>query len=139
MHLVTVKRGRYDQVAFADKSKVSAKLDGCVVKKAFVSNDGKRYAKFDMSRAIGDKQLLLGVQEHIKQAVNPRFSPLRFAWEDVTVKLMATKWEIGDQPAAAWELREGDVVDLVVSPGAFASFGWCLIATHVRRSPAIQS
>lgn len=139
MRLVTVKRGRYEQVAYADKSKVCAELDGCVVKKAFVSTDGKRYAKFDMSRAIGDKQLLLAVQDHIREAANPRFSPLRFAWEDVTVKLMGTKWEIGDQPAAAWELREGDVVNLVLTPGAFGSFGWCLIATHVKRSHVIQS
>lgn len=131
--ITVVKRGRFHQITFADKSKVVAHLTGCVVRKAFTSSDGKKYVKLDMTGAIGDKQLLLAVEERIKEVANPKFSPLRFAWEDVTAKLFGTKWELDGQPAAEWELREGDVVDMSLSPGAFGPFGWCLLVARINR------
>lgn len=128
----TVRRGRYYQLAYEDDGKsVEATLTGdMTVKKAFATADGKRYLKLDLDRAIGDKKLLMDVQEHIERAVSPRYSPLRNAWSDVTVKLMGAHHD---------EFAVGDVLDsLVVSPGAFETFGWCLLAKRTAKKSTVQ-
>lgn len=117
-----VKRGRYEQLANDDGTPVVARLAGCVVTGVTESN-GKRYASLDMSSSTGDRQLLLDVDECIRARVRPRFSPMRLAWTRVTVKIVTTD-----------DVATGGVVDVELTPGAFGSFGWCLLLTRVSQS-----
>lgn len=119
---VARKRGRYDHVML-NESPVIARLVGCVVTKVTESG-GKRYATLDASLATGDKQLLLDVDEFIRTRARPRFSPLRFAWAQVTVKLVARDDDVAP----------GDVVDVELTPGAFGTFGWCLLARAISQT-----
>lgn len=112
-----VKRGRYEQLTTIDGTPVVARLAGCTVAKVTESN-GKRYATLDASCSTGDRQLLLDVDDFIRTRARPRFSPMRMAWACVT-----TKDEVGVEP--------GSVVDVELTPGAFGSFGWCLLLKRV--------
>lgn len=108
------RRGKYEQLELNGKP-VVARVGGCLVVKAFESH-GKRYATLDMTSAIGDKKLLLDADEFIRARASPKFSPLRFAWTQVTVKIATND-----------DVRPGDVIDAELSPGAFGAFGWCLL------------
>jgi hypothetical protein len=119
------RRGKYEQLEL-DGKPVVARVRGCVVTKVFESQ-GKRYATLDMSSAIGDKQLLLDADEFIRARASPRFSPLRFAWTQVTVKIV-----IND------ELRYGSILDVELSPGAFGAFGWCLLLKKISNVLVLQ-
>ncbi len=114
---VAKKRGKFQQLELAGGGgPVIARVRGCVVSKTSESR-GKRYATLDMSSAVGDKRLLLDVDEFIRARAAPRFSPLRFAWTHVTVKIAS-----GDD-----EVHRGEILDVDLSPGAFGPFGWCLL------------
>ncbi len=112
-----VKRGRYEQLVI-DGAPVVARVVGCVVTKITESN-GKRYATLDMSSATGDRQLLLDVDAFINARARPRFSPMRLAWTQVTTKVVTDDDVSG-------------VVDVELTPGAFGSFGWCLLLTRAQ-------
>jgi hypothetical protein len=115
MAFLARKRGKFEQLELATGGPVVARVRGCVVAKTSESG-GKRYATLDMSSAIGDKKLLLDVDEFIRARAAPRFSPLRFAWGQVTVKI-----------ASGEDVHRGEVLDVELSPGAFGPFGWCLL------------
>lgn len=117
-----VKRGRYEQLANDDGAPVVARLAGCVVT-GVTESHGKRYATLDMSSATGDRQALLDVDAFINARARPRFSPMRLAWSRVTVKIVVDD-----------DVATGDVVDVDLSPGAFGSFGWCLLLRRVSQS-----
>ena len=51
---------------------------------------------------------------------NPNFSPLKYAvdnnsWGDIVTKIKSDRY-----------LSAGDIVDGVLCPGSFGSFGWCI-------------
>ena len=125
--LKSVKRGKFHQLRYDDnpielvftnvkvvRDTQATKIDRCVY---------KTYTRLDLTRASGNKGDLLFIHNYIKSKASPNFSPLKYAeengsWDDIVCKVKTERY-----------LKAGDIVDVVLSPGAFGEFGWCLTAT----------
>ena len=133
--LKAVKRGKFTQVT-VDGGPVDIKLFGCTVVASEYVVGGKKYAKFDLSRAVG-RQELERVGEFIRKTASPRFCPLRLGLGAVVVKLgRTTRWETPHGPGFEFYLHPGVAVDLVVAPGSFGDFGWCVNVKRIKKSGA---
>lgn len=131
-----VKRGKFSHVIRADGSAVRIRLDNVVISRAPYESAGKTYVRLDASAATSDgtngtngtKDDLLGVRDFIRASANPRFDPLIHGWTSPVIAKIppATK---NETPVT---LAVGDIVSLTLSPGAFGSFGWCILATDIR-------
>ncbi len=128
-----VKRGKFFQLQAPGGGPVEVKLFGCVVVAPTYGSGGKQYARFDLTQALG-REHLTSVAEFIKQAAAPRFSPLRFGFKSVVVKMGGAKWETAEAATFEFPLEPGQRVDLVVGPGAFGDFGWCIVVKRIKRS-----
>lgn len=120
----SVKRGRFHQLRYDDQPieipfkniKIirdvrATKTDRCVY---------DQFARIDITHAHGNKGDLLLIHNYIKAKASPNFSPLKYAaennsWDDIVIKIKTEKY-----------LSKGDMVDGVLSPGAFGAFGWCI-------------
>lgn len=129
--LQTTVRGRLRQVA-RDGAPVDVALYNCVVDQEPRQRGDKVYLSLDAGDAVGDTDLLRRVDEHIYRAARPAFSPV--ALPLLTVKVLATtryEDEAG-HAAPSWTPRRGQVVDVVLRPGAFGDFGYCLLLQRVK-------
>lgn len=131
--LEAVLRGKFHQF----KVPVTVKLFDCRV----VRLKGSTYLVLDASMADDDaKAELLRAHDFIQRHSSPEFSPLKYAresdaWDAVVVKMARdVSWETPKGPTDPWKLSPGDAVDVVVSPGAFGKFGWCLNVKRIKRS-----
>lgn len=125
--LKSVKRGKFDQLRYDDNpieipfKNVKIVRDTKPTKADRCANDN--YTRIDITHANGNKGDLLMIHNVIKAKVLPEFSPLKYAaengsWDDIVCKVKTKRY-----------LAAGDIVDVVLSPGAFGVFGWCLTAT----------
>ena len=140
-----VKRGNFSHVTRADGSAVRIRLENVVISRAPYESAGKTYVRLDASAATsvgtdgtngtngtngtdGTKDDLLGVRDFIRATANPRFDPLIHGWTSPVIAKIppATK---NETPVT---LTVGDIVSLTLAPGAFGSFGWCILATDIR-------
>ena len=130
-----VRRGTFDHIFNADGSDVVCRVYRALLQSAFVKN-GKTYVVLDTTRAIGDTLLVCHVDEFVRQR-HPR--AYRAATRDsMVVKAHDTAWldEDGDPlpPTAPRDFGvfKDTYVDVVVTPGAFGSFGYCWLLDAIK-------
>ena len=119
--LHSVRRGKFEQLRY-DIRPIELFFENCYVVREIYD----KYVRLDLSKSHGDRKALLTIHEYIKNAVNPQFSPLKYAsenksWDDIVCKISNAQWEPFEK-----YLNKGDKVDVVLSVGAFGKFGWCL-------------
>ena len=119
--LKSKKRGKFHQLTY-DGKPVEIPFKGCVVVRPIYD----KYIRLDLSHADGKRGDLLLIHNFIKQQAKSEFSPLKYAdennsWSDIVCKISNASWEPYEK-----YIDTGDVVDVVFSPGAFGSFGFCL-------------
>ncbi|AGE58540.1 hypothetical protein PBCVNY2B_863L [Paramecium bursaria Chlorella virus NY2B] len=119
--LRSVRRGKFEQLRYENQP-IELLFENCYIIRGIYDN----YVRLDLSKSSGDRSALLKIHEYIKNAANPNFSPLKYAaenksWDDVVCKISNANWEPYEK-----YLNKGDKVDVVLSPGSFGSFGWCL-------------
>ena len=144
MDFKAVRRGKFMQLATPDGGPVEVKLFGCVVVSSKYSSgkdssgkdsSGKDYAKLDLSAAQGREDLVRVAEFIDATKPKPRFSPLRFGLGNVVVKFgPGTKWETAIAAISEFYLEPGSLVDVVVSPGAFGDFGWCVNVKRIKKT-----
>lgn len=132
--LRTTSRGTFRQVVRAqDGQPPEVALYNCAVDQEARERGGKTYVSLDAGDAVGDLDLLKTIDQHIDRAARPAYSPVA-AMPLLVVKVLATtrfEDEEGRQ-APAWPLRRGQAVDVVLRPGAFGEFGYCLLLHRVK-------
>ncbi|APC25845.1 hypothetical protein BST79_gp332 [Only Syngen Nebraska virus 5] len=121
--LRSVRRGKFSQLRY-DNQPIELLFENCYIVRGVYDNN--KYVRLDLSKSSGDRQALLKIHEYIKNAVNPNFSPLKYAaenksWDDIVCKISNAQWEPFEK-----YLSKGDKVDVILTVGAFGSFGWCL-------------
>jgi hypothetical protein len=116
------KCGKYKSLVLGNGAPLEFALSGCVVTRPPYLANSKWYARFDVSGAEG-RDVLSTVESEIFRLAKPRYSPARF------MANVVTKLDL-DSVEFPGELVPGQAVDLVVAPGPFGDFGWCL---NVRR------
>ncbi len=129
----SVARGSLRQVVDArTRQPVLATLYRCKVAKAPHAIGGKTYVWLDVSDCVGDVQCLRDVDEFIRREASPRFSPVTESM--VIAKLTRATRYATDDGSAAWtmDVTLGDVVDAVLQPGAFGSFGYCVLVNKLK-------
>ena len=124
--LRSVRRGKFSQLRY-DNQPIELLFENCVIVREIYDN---KYVRLDLSKSSGDRGALLKIHEYIKNAANPQFSPLKYAenksWDDIVCKISNAQW----YPFEKY-LNKGDKVDVVLSPGAFGKFGWCLNVKNI--------
>ena len=132
MRFRAVSRGTFRQLALPDGSPVEIKLFGCMVdREPYVRND-KTYVALDLIDAVGDLDVLRAVDEFIEHAARPEFSPYR---PPLVIAKMPANVEYATatgEPGSRFDLRRGELVDVLLRPGAFGSFGYCLLVSRVK-------
>ena len=129
----SVKRGRLRHVVDAhDRQPVHVTVYRCTVAKAPHEVGGKTYVWLDVSDCLGDMQRLRDVDEYIRREASPRFSPV--TKDLVIAKLTRATSYATDDGTPAWKLDvvQGDVVDVVLQPGAFGAFGYCVLVSKLK-------
>ena len=126
--LRSVKRGKFEQLKY-DGGKIELRFDNCTVVREIY--DSGKYVRLDLTKSNGDKNALKIIHHFIQKESNPNFSPLKYAvennsWSDVVLKISNATWEPFEK-----YLSKGQSVDVVLSPGAHASFGWCLLIKEI--------
>ncbi|ABU44299.1 hypothetical protein FK949_gp207 [Paramecium bursaria Chlorella virus NYs1] len=119
--LRSVRRGKYEQLRY-DNQPIKLLFENCYIVRGVYD----KYVRLDLSKSSGDRSALLKIHEYIKDVANPNFSPLKYAaenrsWDDIVCKISNAEWNPFEK-----HINKGDKVDVVLSPGSFGSFGWCL-------------
>lgn len=120
----TVKRGKFHQLRY-DDNPIEIPFKGIKILRDVQAAKSERciyenFTRIDITHAQGNKGDLLLVHNYIKSKASPNFSPLKYAaennsWGDIVTKIKSDRY-----------LSAGDIVDGVLSPGAFGAFGWVL-------------
>lgn len=126
------QRGTLRQLLHPDGTPVEAPLYGCRVIKPPYTSNGKTYMLLDHTGCTGDLDVVKAVDDFIRATARPAFTPL--ATGTLLVKLTrATKYETaGAVPGFAFTPSEGQAVDVVVGPGAFGTFGYCVLVKRMK-------
>lgn len=113
---------------------VDMALYACRVERPPFVKHGKTYMELDLSAAAGDLDGLRAADTAIRAAVNPSFSPVRAETRGVIVKLLKTTSYETDQgnPGPAFVPAQNDLVDVVLTPGAFGQFGYCVLVKRMK-------
>lgn len=130
-----VQRGRYRQVVHADSGQpVDVALYRCTVDAAPRERGGKMYASLDVADAVGDGDTLTQVDDYICRVARPAYSPVASRPLLVVKLYPLTRFEdeAGRPVAAGWPIQRGQVVDVVLRPGAFGDFGYCLLLHRIK-------
>lgn len=108
-------------------------LYNCVIDDEPRQRGGKTYVSLDIAEAVGDTDVLRACDQFIWSQARPAYSPAASAPLIVAKVLGTTRYEndLGN-PAAAWPLRRGQTVDVVLRPGAFGDFGYCLLLHRIK-------
>ena len=122
--ITSVKRGKFHQLRYDDQS-IEIPFKGIKILRDVQTTKSERcvyenFTRIDIAHAQGNKSDLLLVHNYIKSKASPNFSPLKYAaennsWGDIVTKIKSDRY-----------LSAGDIVDGVLSPGAFGEFGWCI-------------
>lgn len=133
MRFRAVTRGTFRQVVNAsDGTPVDLKLFRCVVDKAPYVRGAKTYVALDLIDALGDLDVLRALDEFIERSVTPEFSPLRPPLVIVKVPRDVSYEDAEGAPGPPLDLKRGDEIDVMLRPGAFGAFGYCLLLTRVK-------
>ena len=122
--IAIVKRGKFHQLRY-DDNPIEIPFKGIKILRDVQAAKSERcvyenFTRIDIAHAQGNKSDLLLVHNYIKSKASPNFSPLKYAaennsWGDIVTKIKSDRY-----------LSAGDIVDGVLSPGAFGEFGWCI-------------
>ena len=122
--IAIVKRGKFHQLRY-DDNPIEIPFKGIKILRDVQATKADRcvyenFTRIDIAHAQGNKSDLLLVHNYIKSKASPNFSPLKYAaennsWGDIVTKIKSDRY-----------LSAGDIVDGVLSPGAFGEFGWCI-------------
>ena len=122
--IAIVKRGKFHQLRY-DDNPIEIPFKGIKILRDVQVAKSERcvyenFTRIDITHAQGNKGDLLLVHNYIKSRASPNFSPLKYAaennsWGDIVTKIKSDRY-----------LSAGDIVDGVLSPGAFGEFGWCI-------------
>ena len=119
------------QIVTARGDPVDIKLYAVTVAKVPYPRNGKTYVGLDVGSALGDVDVLSAVDEFVAKAARPTFSPVQGA--RVLAKMVHTKYETdAGAPGFEFPLQEGMLLDVVLRPGAFGEFGYCLLVHRVK-------
>lgn len=132
--LRTTLRGKFRQVVRAqDGQPPEVALYNCLVDQEPRLRGDKTYLSLDAGDAVGDVDLLNTIDQHICRAAKPAYSPVA-AMPLLVVKVLAsTRFEDEEgNPAPSWALTRHQAVDVVLRPGAFGDFGYCLLLQRVK-------
>ena len=115
--ITSVKRGKFHQLRYDDQPIEIPFKNIKIIRDVQAT---KTFARIDITHAQGNKSDLLLVHNYIKSKASPKFSPMKYAeengsWGDIVTKIKSDRY-----------LSAGDIVDGVLSPGSFGSFGWCI-------------
>jgi hypothetical protein len=146
MVLRAVLRGRYRQIEFSKNGgPVEITLYGCQVVAAPADKGGKTYMTLDISGddCGGDVDMLHRVDDFVAASVprgGPAFSPL-LPGGRLVVKLPAgggVRFETatGDPAPEPWAILTNAIVDVVIRPGAFGTFGYCWLLQRIKPAAA---
>lgn len=111
---------------------VDIALYACQVTRAPYVKHGKTYMELDFSVAAGDVDTLRAANQAIHAAAKPAFSPVRES--AVLVKLLkTTAYETAQATLGpAFVPNQNDLVDVVLTPGAFGEFGYCVLVKRIK-------
>lgn len=122
--IATVKRGKFHQLRY-DDNPIEIPFKGIKILRDVQAAKSERcvyenFTRIDITHAQGNKGDLLLIHNYIKSKASPKFSPLKYAadnnsWGDIVTKIKSDRY-----------LSAGDIVDGVLSPGAFGEFGFCI-------------
>lgn len=111
-----------------------ARLYACEVLKPPYDRGGKTYVQ--LALGLGDVDVLRRIDDLIHQQARPAFSPLSTAGDGLRVvaKLPGTARfeDVAGDPCPRWQLHAGQRVDVVLEPGAFGDFGYCLLVRRIK-------
>lgn len=120
----TAPRGKFRELRLREcGGRVAVRARGCRVvwEPHHVGGGGALYATLDLTADERALAVLRLADDEIRRLAGPRFTPLRDAGRAVVVKLArGLAW-----PGAA------DRVDVVLAPGPFGAFGYCLTVETV--------
>lgn len=135
MNVVT--RGRYQHLVHSrDRSPIAVRLYNCEVTRAPYAKNGKTYAELDVGSAAGDVDVLRQVDDRIHRACSPAFTPVMGRRLIVKIPKTLVYEDAAGDTTDAWPIERGAVIDVVLTPGAFGQFGWCLLAQRVKPTRA---
>lgn len=131
------RRGKFQRLVLAPgKDDILIKLYGCRVLR--VNGEFVTLGLDALDGARSDFELLRSAAAEITRLARPAFEPLRgpALMAKISAKgggLGGARWENSDgDPALPWTLDVGAVVDVVVSPGVFGSFGSCWLVKRIK-------
>lgn len=123
-----VRRGKFDQLTY-DGKKIEIQFKNVKIVRDMYSIKSDRcayntFVRIDLTHALGNKGDLLLIHNYVKAKSATEFSPLKYAadnksWSDIVCKIKTDTY-----------LNAGDIIDdVILSPGAFGSWGWVLTMT----------
>jgi len=125
----SVKRGKFDQLTY-DGKKIEIPFKNVKIVRDIYSIKSDRcayntFVRIDLTHSFGRKNDLLLIHNYIQSKTKSNFSPLKYAaennsWSDIVCKIKTDKY-----------LSAGDIVDIVLTPGAYGAFGFCLTMTII--------
>lgn len=130
-----VQRGRYRQLVHAGSGRpVDVALYGCTVDAAPRERGGKLFVSLDIGDAAGDGDVLKRADDYIQRVARPAYSPVASAPLLLVKMYPLTRFEdeAGVPVAARWPVERGQAVDVVLRPGAFGDFGYCLLLQRIK-------
>lgn len=132
--LRAVVRGKFRQLVATDTGQApEVCLYNCAVDQEPRRRGDKVYVSLDAGDAVGDIEMLKTIDDFICRTAKPAFSPVATLPLLVVKVQPATKYEdeLG-HPSVSWPMRRGQAVDVVLRPGAFGDFGYCLLLHRVK-------
>jgi hypothetical protein len=118
-------RGKFRELRLRDGGgRVAVRVRGCRVVWAPSARGG--FATLDCSADARGLAVLRLADDEIRRLASPRFTPLRESGRAVVVKLAR---------GLAWP-ADAERVDVVLAPGPFGAFGYCLTVDSVDAYPA---
>lgn len=135
MQFKAVARGKYRQLVHATSgTAVDITLFRCRVERPPHAKGDNTYLGLDLSDAVGDLDLLRKVDAFIQTAAQPSFSPVGRVLI-VKVPRRHVSWELDDGSRSldgAYALVVDQMVDVIIRPGAFGPFGYCLLLQRIK-------
>ncbi len=128
-----VVRGKLRRLARHGRD-VDIALYACQVTRPPYVKHGKTYMELDVSAAAGDLDILRAADRDIQNTTRPAFSPYNAERSALLVKLLKTTIYQNDRgvPGAKFMPAHGDLIDVILTPGAFGEFGYCVLVKRIK-------
>ena len=126
-----VPRGKLRRLARHGRD-VDIALYACQVTRPPHVKHGKTYMELDLSAAAGDVDTLRAACDAIQTTAKPAFTPVHGS-RAVVKLLKTTVYETAEGSAGTRFVPDtGDLVDVILTPGAFGAFGYCVLVKRIK-------